>query len=176
MRIILVFIIGLSIISCRFSEKNSEFKSHLPGEFNAEDLIVKENPLNLLKGQVIYLPVYSNIPLHIDSVIFNMSAFVAIHNTDLKNEIQITKALYFDDKGKLVYDFLNKEVIKLGPLNTKDFFVPYEDKSGTGANFIIEWISDSLVVEPLIESVTISLKPNQSVAVLSRGKVVREIQ
>jgi hypothetical protein len=97
-----------------------------------------------------------------------------VHNTDLYNQIKITKALYFDTKGKPVYDFLADGEVALNPLETRDFYIPYEDRSGTGANFLIEWTSSTRVSEPLVESITLSLKPNQSVAFLSRGKVIRE--
>jgi len=43
-----------------------------------------------------------------------------------------------------------------------------------GANFLVEWRSDSLVNEPLIEAVTLFVKPNNSVAILSEGKIMME--
>ncbi|HEX2970033.1 MAG TPA: DUF3124 domain-containing protein [Bacteroidales bacterium] len=127
-----------------------------------------------IRGQLLYLPVYSNVPYQIDTLKFDMSAFVAIHNTDLYNNIRLSKVLYFDQKGRLVDDFLKEESISISPLSTKDFYIPYEDQSGTGANFLVEWHADSLVNEPLIEAVTLCVKPNNTVAILSHGRIMRE--
>ena len=163
------------IVGC--SSQNQAEQKPMPsiGAFDPGTLLVTEIPDSGLTGQVLYMPVYSNIPYHIVGVTeFDMSALVAVHNTDLFSQIRITKALYFDTKGKPVYDFLKDGEVMLKPLETRDFYIPYEDKSGTGANILIEWVSEVRVTEPLIESVTISLKPNQSVTFLSRGKVIRE--
>jgi len=147
------------------------------GPFDHAFILRDEVSTPKLRGQLLYMPVYSNVPYHIVGMeAFDMSAFVAVHNTDLTFPITITTALFFNKMGEPVFDFLTEGNILLGPLATTDFYVPYEDKSGNGANFLIEWISDTLVCEPLVESVTISLKPNQSVAVLSRGRVIREMR
>jgi hypothetical protein len=132
------------------------------------------SPVKKVSGQVLYLPVYSNMPYQIDTLKFDMSAFLAIHNTDLSSKIRLTQVLYFNQNGKLVYNFLEKGSISIDPLATKDFYIPYDDQSGTGANFLVEWVADSLVNEPLFESVTLCLKPNNTVAVLSQGKILSE--
>jgi len=172
-RIIALLILIISIVSCRNESKKSNTLNS-PKEFDFGSLRSDMIPVKSISGQLLYLPVYSNVPYQIDTTMFDMSAFVAIHNTNLLLPIYLTQVLYFNQDGKLVDDFLKGSRIKINPLVTRNFYIPYEDKSGTGANFIIEWIADSLVSEPLIESVTINLKPNSTVAVLSQGKVIRE--
>lgn len=175
MKRIIIVLSALLVAACTHQKAEEARHFQYSGDFDPGKLIVSEPVDSGLTGQLLYMPVYSNIPYHIVGVsVFDMSALVAIHNTDLNNQIKITKALYFDTNGKPVFDFLSEGEVVLGPLATRDFYVPYEDKSGTGANFLIEWVSDTRVSEPLVESVTISLKPNQSVAFLSRGKVIRE--
>lgn len=61
-------------------------------------------------------------------------------------------------------------------LGAVNFFVPEKDQSGTGANFIIEWVSDSAVNEPLIESVMIGLTGAHGVSFRSTGKIVRKLK
>lgn len=169
-----LFLLILILASCRSQNNLHHGNSNQPKEFNPSSLLLSGNPAKEVTGQLLYLPVYSNVPYQFDSTLYDMSAFVAIHNTDLFSPIYLTKVLYFNQDGKLVDDFLEDKKLKLEPLAAKDFYIPYEDKSGTGAKFLIEWVSDTLVCEPLIESVTICLKPNNSVAVLSQGKVIRE--
>jgi len=87
--------------------------------------------------------------------------------------MKITRILFFDNDGKLVRNYLSND-LTLQPLGATNFQVPEKDQSGTGANFIVEWISDSLINEPLIESVMIGLTNGQGVSFLSPGKIVRE--
>lgn len=171
------FAIVVSVIllacACR-NDASRRTYNKVPVDFNTALLNPGLRSLEGMNGQLIYLPVYSNIPYLIDTGMFDMSAFVAIHNTDLKTPIILTQVLYFNQDGKLVDDFLKDDEMKVLPLVTKNFYIPYEDKSGTGANFLIEWISDTLVNEPLIESVTLCLKPNNTLAISSKGKVIKQ--
>lgn len=170
---------SIFIILCltTFSCKNLNNRTLVNTEridFDNSSLNADMLPKKMIRGQLLYLPVYSNIPYQIDTVKFDMSAFIAIHNTDLTKSIRLTKVLYFDQEGRMVRDYIKNQNIRISPLATKDFYVPYEDQSGTGANFLIEWIADTLVNEPLIESITTCLKPNNTVAVLSQGKIIKE--
>lgn len=173
MKMIFSILVVIIFISCGKKAAKHEF-ANTPEYFDRGSLRQDIIPIKQLKGQLLYLPVYSNIPYQIDTVMFDMSAFVAIHNTDLSSELLLTKVLYFNQDGKLVDDFLKNGNIRIEPLATKDFYIPYEDKSGTGANFLIEWISDSTVNEPLVEAVTLCLKPNNTLAILSHGKIISE--
>lgn len=165
----------LTLVVISLSNCSRESQSEQSGsDFNPATLDPAMNPVKQLRGQLLYMPVYSNVPYQIDTIKFNMSAFIAIHNTDMTYPIKLTKVLYFDQGGKLVNDYLKKGNIKIDPLATRDYYVPYADQSGTGANFLVEWVADSLVNEPLIESVTTCLKPNNTVAILSKGKILKE--
>ncbi len=172
-RILFLVPLLITLGSCGNSLKDNII-SNRPKEFDPGLLGSNMSPVKKISGQLLYLPIYSNIPYQIDTVMFDMSAFLAIHNTDLFSRIYLTKVLYFNQNGELVDDFLKKGNITLNPLATKDFYIPYEDQSGTGANFLVEWVADTLVNEPLFEAVTLCLKPNNSVAVLSQGKILSE--
>ncbi len=176
MRKPILFIAAILLLSCNHKEKQVAFSRGNLQDFNPTSYELKGYDTKLVRGQVLYLPIYSNIPHFMDSVKIDMSAFVAFHNTDFTHSIKLQKVQYFDTKGKLVHDFLQNSFRELGPLETADFYVPYQDQSGTGANFLIEWRSDSLVNEPLVESVTINTKIHNCVAVLSQGKVIKEIK
>jgi hypothetical protein len=171
------FLIGCTIFmlltwACK-KESKPEKSSNTSKFDNSTLALGNSESLKKLKGQLLYMPVYSNIPYSETGKKFNLSAFVAIHNTDLNNSIKVTKVLYFDNGGNLVANYLPKDSI-LKPLATADFFIPERDQSGTGANFLVEWLSDSLVNEPLIESVMIGLTTGQGVSFSSAGKVLRE--
>ena len=169
----IVFLFALILLSCSEKEHKKEFTKSQT-KFDTNSLIVKESPnTKKVRGQVLYLPIYSNIPYFENKRKYDLSAFVAIHNTDFNNKMKITKVLFFDNDGNLISNYL-KYVTTLQPLGATNFFVPENDKSGTGANFIIEWISDTLIAEPLIESVMIGLSSGQGVSFSSTGRIIRE--
>ena len=145
-------------------------------KFDSNTMLIKENnSMKKVRGQALYLPIYSNIPYFEHGRKFDLSAFIAIHNTDFNQTMKIIKVLFFDNEGKLVSNYLPKDTI-LQPLGAINFFVPEKDQSGTGANFIVEWVSDTLINEPLIESVMIGLTSGQGVSFLSTGKIIRELK
>ena len=176
MKAIFLLLSVIVFMSCSQEKKYDSFSKEKLGNFDPGLYELRDNSVKLVKGQILYMPIYSNIPHFMDSIKIDMSAFVAFHNTDFKNAIKLKRVQYFDTKGKLVHDFLLNNTRELSPLETVDFYVPYRDQSGTGANFLIEWKSDSLVTEPLVESITINTKMQNCVAVLSHGKVIKEIK
>lgn len=161
------------VIVTACSEKKSESPKH-SSSFDPNVLVVKdESSVKKVRGQVLYLPVYSNVPFSERGKQFDLSAFVAVHNTDLLHPMKITKVLFFDNHGSLVNNYLAKDSM-LMPLGATNFFVPEKDKSGTGANFIVEWVADTLINEPLIETVMLGLKNDQGVSFSSLGRIIRE--
>jgi hypothetical protein len=173
-RFLLILSVSAFLVSC--SEGNAPPSTSKPDKtFQADSLTIKDaDSVKKVRGQVLYVPIYSNIPCRADRL-YDLSAFIAIHNTDVHNSIRITKVLYFNNDGKLVSDFLKSE-ISLGPMGATNFHIPKQDKSGTGANFLVEWRSDTTVSEPLIESVMMDCETHKGISFLSKGKVIREIK
>jgi hypothetical protein len=170
-----MFLFALVLFACSVKEHKKEV-TDAGTKFDTNSLIVKESSsTKKVRGQVLYLPIYSNVPYFEHNRKYDLSAFVAVHNTDLHNKMKITKVLFFDNDGNLVSNYL-KYVTTLKPLGTTNFFVPENDKSGTGSNFIIEWVSDTLINEPLIESVMIGLSSGQGVSFSSTGRIIRELK
>jgi hypothetical protein len=138
--------------------------------FDTNHLVVPAN-YERLRGQLLYMPVYSSVPYQEEGRGYQLSAFLSIHNTDLQYPISVTKVLFFNTSGKLIKNYLSAP-LKLRPLQTMDYFVPESDTSGFGANFIVEWVSDSLVSSPLIETVMIGITNGQGISFLSQGRVL----
>lgn len=177
MKRLTVFVAAVLILSCLSACSKEEAKvapTASESTFDAGVLTVREADLRKVRGQVLYVPIYSNLPRD-GKRMYDVSAFIAIHNTDLDHRIRITKVLYFDNDGRLVKDFTPPN-LNLEPLGATNFFIPQSDQSGTGANFLVEWVSEKPVCEPLIESVMINLETHRSFAFQSRGHVIRERQ
>ncbi len=172
-QIILILLIAVTFISCKNQESRTE-DSSIPVSFNPETLKIPDKGGRKIRGQVLYMPIYSNIP-HMEKQHYDLSAFLAIHNTDLKNPIKITKVVFFNTDGKAVKHFVSADR-PLNPLATIIFTISQKDQSGTGANFLVEWMADKPVNEPLIESIMKDLSGNLGLSFLSQGRVIREIK
>jgi uncharacterized protein DUF3124 len=128
----------------------------------------------LSKGQILYVPVYSNIYSGPKKIPFNLATILSIRNTDMSNSIKIIAADYYDTKGKLIRKYY-PQPITLAPLESTDIFIPEEDTAGgSGANFIVKWNSQKEVNIPIIESVMIGMKSGQGISFVGPGQEIRE--
>lgn len=94
---------------------------------------------------------------------------------DVDHRIKITKVTLFNTDGRVVKQY-QSEGRPLDPLATAVYSISQKDRSGAGANFLVEWTADQPVTEPLIESIMKDLSGNLGISFLSVGKVIREIQ
>ena len=78
-------------------------------------------PPALSRGQLIYVPVYSQIFFGDRQQSFNLSVTLSLRNTDLTHPIEITSVRYYDEKGKLVKDFA-PPAITIAPLASARFY------------------------------------------------------
>ena len=123
-------------------------------------------------GQTIYVPIYSHVYHDDGKKAFNLAATLSIRNTDLENPIVITFVRYYDTNGKLLRQYL-EQAIQLGALASTDFVIDTTDTSGgAGAKFIVEWIAQTEVSEPIIEAVMIGSGYQQGISFISSGKAI----
>ena len=128
----------------------------------------------LSKGQILYVPVYSNIYSGPKKIPFNLATILSIRNTDMSNSIKIIAADYYDTKGKLIRKYY-PQPITLAPLESTDIFIPEEDTAGgSGANFIVKWNSKKEVNVPIVESVMIGMKSGQGISFVTPGQEIKE--
>lgn len=128
----------------------------------------------LSKGQMLYVPVYSNIFSAPKKIPFNLATILSIRNTDMTNPIKILAADYYDTRGKLVRKYFQQPML-LAPLESTDIFIPEDDTAGgIGANFIVKWSSQKEVNAPIIEAVMIGMKSGQGISFVSPGQEIKE--
>jgi hypothetical protein len=132
----------------------------------------------LSQGQVVYVPVYSNI-LHGNTnskgqaMQLLLSSMLSIRNTDPKNGMEVISVRYYDTNGKLLREFVQNPLV-LGAMASGDYFVEHSDKDGgSGANFLVEWKATKPINPPIIETVNAYFFGTQSVAFTSPGRPIR---
>ncbi|MDM8525131.1 DUF3124 domain-containing protein [Desulfococcaceae bacterium HSG8] len=130
--------------------------------------------VNLLKGQSVYVSIYSHIYHGDHERPFDLTATLSIRNTDPKQEITLVSADYFDSDGNFLKNYVEKPV-KLKNLASIRYVIKGTDKSGgSGAKFIVRWESKEPVNPPLIEAIMISTKSQQGISFISRGIAIKE--
>lgn len=139
----------------------------------SQKVVILDENFKTVTGQTIYVPVYSHIYHGDGKRIFNLAATLSIRNTDLTNPIIISSVRYYDSNGKLIKQYLERP-IQLAVLASTDFFVDRTDTSGgSGANFIVEWVAQTKVSEPVVEAVMIGTDLQQGISWISPGKVIK---
>ncbi len=129
----------------------------------------------LLRGQTLYVPVYSHIFAGDRESPFYLAATLSVRNTDSRNPINLLGADYYDSDGKLLNRVLDSPVL-LKPLASWQYVIAESDRrGGPGASFLVKWKAERPVSPPLVETVMISTRSQQGVSFTSRGQVVEEV-
>ncbi|MBL1209755.1 DUF3124 domain-containing protein [Geminocystis sp. GBBB08] len=127
-----------------------------------------------ITGQIIYVPVYSNIYHSNQQRSHNLGVTVTFHNIDLDNSVIIKSVKYYNNQGDLIDNYLASPV-SLKPLASTNFYIEDNDtRGGVGANFLIEWVADKKVAQPIAESVMVSTASTQGISFISQGRIVKE--
>ena len=132
--------------------------------------------IELSKGQLVYVPVYSHVYHGDQEKKFLLTGIVSIRNTDPDHAITITLADYYDSDGKVIKSYLPKP-LTLNPMASTRLIVKESDThGGSGANFLVKWEAKSKVSEPIIEGVMIGTAGQQGISFTSRGKAIKNIE
>jgi hypothetical protein len=151
--------------------------------FNSQRAKVAESPLKpvtvdqnkLIAGQTLYVPIYSHI-YHYNSKdnVMNLSAMLSIRNTDLTHRIILKSVRYYNTDGQLIRQEIDNPV-ELKPLASTSFFIPADDtEGGSGANYIVEWVAEKKVYDPVVEAIMINTSSSQGISFISPAKVLKE--
>jgi len=126
------------------------------------------------QGQLVYVPCYSHIYL-LDGRPYNLAITLSLRNTSIKGNMVIQSVDYHNSAGSLIKSLVSKE-IELGPLAVAEFFVKEEDKSaGSGACFLVRWVAEKEVSDPIVEAVMVGASGSLGVSFVTSGKVLEEL-
>lgn len=130
----------------------------------------------IVSSQTIYVPIYSHIYHQNRRQKLYLAATLSIRNTDLDNPLVVTSVRYYDSAGKLVRSYIDTP-IEIGALASTDFFVDSSDSTGgSGANFIVEWVAQRQIAQPVVEAVAIGTSSQQGISFISPGRVIKTRQ
>ncbi|WP_458650156.1 DUF3124 domain-containing protein [Sivoneniella epilithica] len=172
----LVLVLMLSMAACTMlgAQTGQSPTPHI-GKSALKPVVLESK--KILAGQTIYVPVYSYI-YHYDTQnqVINLATTLSIRNTDLKHPIIITKIEYYDTGGKLIKNILENPS-ELSSMASADYFLPRNEVSGgLGANFLVEWVAEHSIFEPIVEAVMVSTESGRGLSFVSPGKVLKRIE
>ena len=167
----LILLLVIFCVSCN-SEKQEKKIMDIQGEKYLVLSPEEYHELLLTKGELVYVPVYSEIfGANLEKKI-KLSATLSVRNITMEHEIIVSKVDYYDTHGKLIRHYINGPIV-LKPLETVSYMVKHKDtKGGDGANFIVEWAAEEEVAEPIIESVMIGSSSALGISFTCQGKVI----
>jgi len=123
-------------------------------------------------GELVYLPIYSHIysSNHADPI--NLAVTVSVRNTDPSSPILVRRASYHGSDGKLVREYLD-QAVQIAPLAAAEFFVPESDtQGGSVASFLIGWLAEQLVSDPVVEAVHVNTLSGQGMIFTTSGRAL----
>lgn len=134
--------------------------------------VVLDDTIAIATGQTLYVPIYSYIFMVEGSRTINLTNTLSIRNTSREAPLIITTVDYHDSEGNLVSNYLENPV-ELGPLASTEFVIPQEDvQGGIGASFIVEWVAQTEISDPVVEAIMINTQGNQGLSFVSPGRVI----
>lgn len=171
-----VLAIALAFFGLRLEERLDSIQSQvLDRAPSAEPLQKLEAAVEqVAAGQTIYVPVYSHI-YHFGGREMLLEATLSIRNTDPEQSIIIKSVRYYDTAGSMVREYLEAPAV-LNPMASTDFLVERRDKQGgSGANFLIDWVAEVEVNEPVMEAVMVSTEGNRAISFVRRGHPIAQM-
>ncbi|MGJ5633543.1 DUF3124 domain-containing protein [Nostoc sp. CALU 1950] len=161
------------IASCKSPEIPPKSQPDIAQITPSQKVVTLDQNFKIASSQTVYVPVYSHIYHHNRQEIFELAVTLSIRNTDLTNPIVITSVRYYNSDGKLVKQYLERP-IQLDALASTAFFVNRNDTSGgLGANFIVEWVAQTEMSDPIVEAVMIGTDFQQGISFISPGRVIK---
>ena len=169
---IVIPIVALTIfMEMRFEAIEDEIQFLEPRDSARVDLDAL--PWHPVQGQTLYVPAYSHI-FHQSGEPRLLTVTLSARNTDRKNDIVLTSVRYYDTSGKERRSLVEKP-LRLGPLASTEFVIEQKDKSGgSGASFIVEWMSGQPVNVPVVETVMIDTSNTQGISFVRSATVLEE--
>jgi len=136
---------------------------------------ITANDLQVVTGQTVFVPAYSEIFHTSSGQTTNLTVTLAIHNTDSEQPIIIQSVEFYNTEGELVRNYVDEPLV-LQSLGTTGFVVAANDDSGGfGANFIVEWIAETPVSEPVIEGIMINTSSQQGLSLITTRRILDQI-
>lgn len=160
----------LTLASCDPRGVEERVPSGAPG---VSEYAGSDADLDLVTGQTIFVPAYSEILLSRERTRL-LSTSLAIHNAAPSEPLVVQSVRHYDTDGNLVKEYVERP-LQLAPFATKVFVVERPSEgTGAGANFVVEWAAQKAIFEPVVEAVMLGSSGNRGYSLVSPGRVMKQ--
>lgn len=167
----LLLILAILFLSGCVGQNEGQTATPLP-----EDSALVVQDLDITTGQTIFVPAYSEVHYASGDRTMELAVTLVIHNTDFTYPIILTSVRYYNTEGQMAREYLPQPQ-QLGPMASADFFVDAgEYTGGVGTNFIVEWVAEQPVYEPVVEALMLNTSGTQGLSFTSPGRVISQIE
>ena len=164
MKLLPIALLFFILLSCNRQQKEQTFKP-----VNWDDKTIELNDSDSLYHGSTYLSVYSEIYDMTDRTKHLLTATASIRNISSSDTVFIQKADYYNTEGHLIRSYINKTIF-IKPLETLEIVIYRTDESGgSGANFVFNWVTGNVNIEPHFEAVMIWTTGTQGISFVTHG-------
>lgn len=173
MRIRLVGLVQLALLLVACARPDASTSPGTQAGIHAPPAVAADE-LNLVTGQLVYVPAYSDIYIDSAGRTIDLAITLSVRNTDPEQPIVVTALRYYNTAGTLVRDYL-EQPLALAPLASHHVVIDRrDDTGGVGASFLVTWGAETQVYEPVIEAVMVSTALQQGLSLISVGRVISQ--
>ena len=92
-----------------------------------------------VRGQLLYVPVYSEVPFGNKGFTLKLTATLSVRNLDQRQSIRLNRVDYYSATGARIRAYL-EQPLTLKPLSSVEFILRESDVSGgISASFLVDW-------------------------------------
>lgn len=143
---------------------------------NAEEQSTLPEDMVIAKRQWVYVPAYARVNSSDAKHSFALAVTVTVRNTDLENPIFVRTVRYYSESGILMKELVSTP-LRVAPMAMVAFPMEQFDRSdGIGANFLVEWVAETVVNEPIIEALMVSQAGEKGFSFATSGRVLKQVQ
>jgi hypothetical protein len=164
---ILLLVLGGMVLACE--PRIDERESFSMGTYLHADV----DSAALTRQEKVYIPVYSDIYHMSGDKRFLLTVTASVRNTSMRDTMFVYSVDYYDSNGTRLRQYLNRSIL-LKPLESAEFIVEYlEKQGGAGANFIVDWGTNSPNLKPVIQGVMIGTLSQQGISFVTEGVTIQ---
>ncbi len=176
MRLFIIWLVGLVLLTAGCAAESSQVPTESTPSGAADVLHSQNDVLDLVTGQLVFVPAYSDIYTSGDGRTIDLAITLSVNNTDLTYPIIVTAIRYYDTDGNLVRDYVEEPLRLPAMASTHVIIDPTDETGGVGANFLVEWGAEHVVHEPVIEAVMVNTASQQGLSLITPGRVISQTE
>jgi hypothetical protein len=117
----------------------------------------------------VYVPAYSHVYGGPSSHVLNLSTTLTVRNTDPRKPIRVLSIHYYNSRGQLVRELLEKPMSLAALASTHVIVAERDETGGPGPCFLVKWSATEPVSPVLVQGIMVTTKSGLGLSFLTQG-------